>query len=183
MLGTRRAGVGGFHVFGPGPAVEKLGDLLAGVGLPLLGDLAAESLRIEAGVPRFGVDMTEDTIPLEAGIEPRAISFTKGCYVGQEVNIRVMHRGHGRVARRLVLLHVSGGVPERGSAVVDGDREIGSVTSAVRSPRFGPVALGYVHRDYVADGTKVEIQADGGRLEAVVAGRSGGETTAAPTNA
>ena len=61
-----------------------------------------ETLRIEAARPRFGIDMNTDTIPLEAGIEDRAISFTKGCYVGQEVIIRVMHRGHGRVARRLV---------------------------------------------------------------------------------
>ncbi len=59
-------------------------------------------LRIEAGVPKFLVDMTEDTIPLEAGIEDRAISFTKGCYVGQEVIVRVTHRGGGRVAKRLV---------------------------------------------------------------------------------
>ena len=55
-----------------------------------------------SGPPAFGVDMDEDTIPLEAGIEDRAISLTKGCYVGQEVIIRVLHRGHGRVARRLV---------------------------------------------------------------------------------
>ena len=68
----------------------------------------AETLRIEAGRPRFGVDMNTDTIPLEAGIEDRAISFTKGCYVGQEVIIRVMHRGHGRVARRLVSIVAPG---------------------------------------------------------------------------
>ena len=61
----------------------------------------AEVTRIEAGRPLFGVDMDEDTIPLEAGIEDRAISLTKGCYVGQEIIIRVLHRGHGRVARRL----------------------------------------------------------------------------------
>ena len=59
-------------------------------------------MRIEGGRPRFGIDMDEDTIPLEAGIEDRAISLTKGCYVGQEIIIRVLHRGHGRVARRLV---------------------------------------------------------------------------------
>ena len=62
----------------------------------------AEICRIESGRPVFGKDMTEDTIPLEAGIEDRAISLTKGCYVGQEIIIRVLHRGHGRVARRLV---------------------------------------------------------------------------------
>ena len=72
-----------------------------------------EAARIEAGYPIFGVDMTADTIPLEAGIEDRAISLTKGCYVGQEVIIRVLHRGHGRVARKLVGLHVEGDVPPR----------------------------------------------------------------------
>ena len=61
-----------------------------------------ESLRIDAGRPRFGVDMTDDTIPLEAGLLERAISTTKGCYVGQEIIIRILHRGGGRVAKRLV---------------------------------------------------------------------------------
>jgi len=59
----------------------------------------------------FGIDMTEDTIPLEAGIEDRAISFTKGCYVGQEIIIRVVHRGQGRVARKLVCLRIDGPPP------------------------------------------------------------------------
>ena len=69
---------------------------------------AIEAARIEAGYPLFGIDMTADTIPLEAGIEERAISFTKGCYVGQEVIIRVLHRGHGRVAKKLVALRFDG---------------------------------------------------------------------------
>ena len=78
----------------------------------------AETLRIEAGRPRFGIDMNTDTIPLEAGLEDRAISFTKGCYVGQEVIIRVMHRGHGRVARRLVSIALPDGtVPARGDKI------------------------------------------------------------------
>ena len=61
-----------------------------------------EVVRIERGIPRFLVDMDTETIPLEAGIEDRAISFTKGCYVGQEVIVRVTHRGGGRVAKKLV---------------------------------------------------------------------------------
>src|SRR5258707_12007550 len=112
-------------------------------------DTLAEAIRIEAGVPRFGRDMNEDTIPLEAGIEARAISFTKGCYVGQEVVIRVLHRGHGRVARKLVGVRLSGDrVPADGAAIRSGDREIGHVTSAAFSPSLNaPSALGYVHRD------------------------------------
>jgi folate-binding protein YgfZ len=119
-----------------------------------------EVIRIERGVPRFLADMDEDTLPLEAGIEDRAISFTKGCYVGQEIIIRVLHRGHGRVARKLVGLMLDPGAsaPARGAGIASGSREIGAVTSAVESPDLGrPIALGYVHRDFVQPGTAVEI--------------------------
>lgn len=120
----------------------------------------AEIVRVEAGRPIFGKDMTEDTIPLEAGLEDRAISQTKGCYVGQEIIIRVLHRGHGRVAKRLVGLTCDGAsdVPATGASIADGDRTVGSVTSAVWSPSLErPIALGYVHRDFVEPGTAVAI--------------------------
>jgi folate-binding protein YgfZ len=128
-------------------------------------------LRVEAGVPKFLVDMTEDTIPLEAGIEDRAISFTKGCYVGQEVIVRVTTRGGGRVAKRLVGLRVEGGVepPGAGAAIRSGDRVVGRVTSGVFSPRCnGVIALGYVHRDFTAVGTSLEIDHDARSLAADV---------------
>ena len=81
----------------------------------------ADAMRIEAGVPMFHRDMDEETIPLEAGIESRAISLTKGCYVGQEVIIRVLHRGHGRVARKLVGLMIDGDAAAApGTAIADG---------------------------------------------------------------
>ena len=126
-----------------------------------LDEPTAEAVRIESGVPLFGRDMDEETIPLEAGIESRAISFTKGCYVGQEVIIRVMHRGHGRVARKLVGLTIDGdAVPEIGAVIRAGDREIGRVTSSTSSPALKrPIALGYVHRDFLEPGTKVTIGA------------------------
>jgi folate-binding protein YgfZ len=117
-------------------------------------------VRVEAGRPAFLADMDEHTIPLEAGIEDRAISLTKGCYVGQEIIIRVLHRGHGRVARKLVGLMLDPGAsaPARGAGIASGSREIGAVTSAVESPDLGrPIALGYVHRDFVQPGTAVEI--------------------------
>jgi folate-binding protein YgfZ len=122
-------------------------------------DAVVETTRIEAGRPRFGVDMSEDTIPLEAGIEDRAISRTKGCYVGQEIIIRVLDRGHGRVARRLVGLKLAAAtVPARGDAIRSGEREIGQVTSAAYSPLLDtPVALGYVHRDFTEPGTSVDV--------------------------
>ena len=83
-------------------SADALKAALGAAGVVELDAATAEALRIEAGVPVFHRDMDEETIPLEAGIESRAISFTKGCYVGQEVIIRVLHRGHGRVARKLV---------------------------------------------------------------------------------
>jgi folate-binding protein YgfZ len=132
--------------------------LIAGGGVEL-DERDADVLRIESGVPLFGRDMDQETIPLEAGIESHAISFTKGCYVGQEIIIRVLHRGHGRVARKLVGLTVDGvDVPAHGTAIHSGDREIGRVTSAALSPELNrPIALGYVQRDFVEPGTSVTI--------------------------
>jgi folate-binding protein YgfZ len=117
--------------------------------------------------------MTDDTIPLEAGIEDRAISMTKGCYVGQEVIIRVLHRGHGRVVRKLVGLKIDGAdaVPVRGARLFAADRDVGSITSAAHSPRLGAIAMGYVHRDFVNDGTRVDVEMPDGRAPALVTER------------
>jgi len=95
-------GMGALRLLSDAGTVDGLAGTLAAQGVSRLSSTAAKALRIEAGTPLFGVDMTTDTIPLEAGIESRAISMTKGCYVGQEVIVRILHRGHGRVVRRLV---------------------------------------------------------------------------------
>ena len=120
-----------------------------------------EALRIEAARPRFGVDMTTDTIPLEAGLLDRAISMTKGCYVGQEVIVRIMHRGGGRVVKHLVTLVSDAGVtavPEVGTTVLDQGREVGKVTSAAIGPaRELVVALAYVHRDSAEAGRRLTL--------------------------
>jgi len=129
---------------------------------------ALAAARVEAAYPIFGSDMTADTIPLEAGIEPRAISTTKGCYVGQEVIIRVLHRGHGRVARRLVTLRLEGDGAEPRAKIVDGDREVGFVTSVATSPSSGSIALGYLHRDLAVDGARVAVETPAGRVSAAV---------------
>ena len=128
-------------------------------------------IRVEAGRPAFLIDMDEHTIPLEAGIEDRVISFTKGCYVGQEVIVRVMHRGGGRVAKKLVGFSLATSeVPPAGSTVHSGGRQIGRVTSSAWSPDLQrAIALGYVHRDFVSPATAVRISAPAGDLEAVVA--------------
>jgi folate-binding protein YgfZ len=164
-------GVPGFCVFVERAREAELVAALHRAGAVTVSPESIEAARIEAGYPIFGVDMTEDTIPLEAQIENRAISLTKGCYVGQEIIIRVLHRGGGRVAKRLVGLEIAGAAPTRGAKILSGEREIGVVTSAARSPRLGDIALGYVHRDFVAAGTAVQVAADGRLASAVVTAR------------
>ena len=131
-----------------------------------------EVIRIERGVPRFLADMTDDTIPLEAGIEERAISFTKGCYVGQEVIVRVTTRGGGRVARRLVRWHADDSasvVPMPESRIFSFDKEIGRVTSAAFSPSLNKVVgLGYVRREFAEAGQAITIVWNDAPLKAVV---------------
>jgi folate-binding protein YgfZ len=131
-----------------------------------------ESLRIEAGIAKWGVDMNEETIPLEAGLLERAISQAKGCYVGQEVIIRVLHRGGGRVAKRLMRITFEPGarVPAIGSSIDVEGASVGAVTSAALSTRANrPVALGYVKRDHAEPGTTVQI---GGQAAVLTAGAS-----------
>lgn len=153
------AGEPGYEVFVETARVAALQAALAAAKVSALDAETANTIRIESGVPLFHRDMDEETIPLEAGIERRAISFTKGCYVGQEVIIRVMHRGHGRVARKLVGLAIdSPGVPASAAAIRSGDREIGRLTSATWSIALDrAIALGYVHRDFVEPGTEVSV--------------------------
>jgi folate-binding protein YgfZ len=151
------------------PAREgELRDRLEAEGAVTAPVEAIEAARIEAVYPVFGLDFTDETIPLEAGVEDRGISFTKGCYVGQEVIIRVLHRGKGRIAKKLVLLRVDGAVPPAGAKLMSGDREVGVVTSAAESPAAGSVALGYLHRDFLEPGTAVEVLGTAGRSPARV---------------
>ena len=149
----------GFDIYTESAATDDLQTRLLSAGGVDIDPSTADALRIEGGVPLFHRDMDEETIPLEAGIESRAISFTKGCYVGQEVVIRVLHRGHGRVARKLVGLTISGDrVPAAKTPIRADDREVGEITSAAWSPGLRrPIALGYVHRDFTAPGTKVSV--------------------------
>jgi len=164
-------GVPGFGLYLE-PSRER--DLIAALiqaGAREVSHEAIEAARIEAGYPVFGIDMTDDTIPLEAGIEERALSMSKGCYVGQEVIIRVLHRGHGRVARKLVTLRIDGAVPQRGARLFAADRDVGFVTSVAVSPRLGTIAMGYVHRDFLTPGTTLDLATDSGRVPATVTER------------
>ncbi len=116
-----------------------------------------EELRIEAGLPLWGVDMDENTIPNEAGLERRAIRYDKGCYIGQETIARI--RTYGHVNRQLVLIAVAGEkVPARGQKLFQGEKEVGQVTSATMSVRLGkPMALGYLRRELARTGTKLKV--------------------------
>ena len=153
------AGEPGFDVFVERVQTHAFRAALRQDGVVTMDAQTAEAIRIEAGVPLFHKDMDEETIPLEAGIESRAISFTKGCYVGQEVIIRVLHRGHGRVARKLVGLVVDGpSAPAPGAVARIGDREVGIVTSSAQSPALNrPIALAYLQRDFMAPATVVVV--------------------------
>jgi tRNA-modifying protein YgfZ len=178
VIVTRAGDTGepGFDLFVERARGDELKRVLTAAGAIQVDPGTADAIRIESGVPLFHRDMDEETIPLEAGIESRAISFSKGCYVGQEVIIRVLHRGHGRVARKLVGLRLEGdAVPRPGVRIRAEDREIGEVTSSTRSPALGvPIALGYVHRDFVEPGTKVTV--DGAEGEVVTLPFVAGDT-------
>ncbi|HUI08153.1 MAG TPA: glycine cleavage T C-terminal barrel domain-containing protein [Verrucomicrobiae bacterium] len=133
---------------------------------PMMETVAADalgSLYIEAATPRWGVDMDESTIPIEAGLEKRAISYDKGCYIGQETIARI--RTYGHVNRRLVQLIIQPQaetpvppVPRQGDKLLAERREVGWVTSAAFSARLGKLlALGYVRREFAVAGVKLKL--------------------------
>ena len=161
VVAARRDAMGlpGYLVFAPGDVMPGLAQEMFAAGAAILPPEVAETLRVEAGEPAFLVDMDADTIPTEAGIEPTAVSYLKGCFPGQEVLVRIRDRGHGKVARKLVGLSVDGDtVPAAGASIAGGGKEIGRVTSAVMSPTLAkPIALGYVHREFVEPGTAVTV--------------------------
>lgn len=161
---TSDVGVSGFDVYLDIGLAPALVERVTGAGAAVLTAAEAEVLRVEAGIPLFGRDMDDETIPLEAGIEDRAISFSKGCYVGQEVIVRVLHRGHGRVARKLVGIRLNAQeVPATGASVeVDGGHA-GRVTSSIWSPTLqAPLVLAYVPREKAMSGTPVSIAGERG---------------------
>ena len=132
-------------------------DVIAPVGTTLdlepVSEEAAECLRIEAGRPRLGYDMDADTIPQEAGINERAVSFTKGCYVGQETVARLHYRG--KPNRHLRGLRLSQPA-QRGTEIVLGERVVGRLGSTCVSPRLGPIALALVRRE-AEPGSTVQV--------------------------
>lgn len=149
----------GVDVISPRDGVEAVYRALkeagAALGLLALGVEGFEVLRVEAGVPRYGADMDDKTIPLEANLE-RAINYKKGCYIGQEVIARGTFRGH--MNRKLMGLLLGGQVPAARTELFSGEKKVGWVTSVVRSEKRGQtIALGYVHRDFLTPGTRLQL--------------------------
>ena len=108
-------------------------------------DAVAECLRVERGRPRFGVDLDDTVIPQEAGLNERAVSFTKGCYVGQETVARLHYRG--KPNRHLRGLRLGADAAATGDELTFEGRPVGRVASVALSPRFGPIALALVRRE------------------------------------
>jgi len=132
-----------------------------------VGEEAQEILRVEAGIPRYGVDFSEDHLLLETGLD-HAVSFTKGCYLGQEVVERIHSRGH--VNKRLAGLLLEGQTEAKsGDRIASANKEVGIITSSVNSPTLKRwIAMGYLHRDFWSPGTAVEIVRDRSVIAATV---------------
>ena len=147
----------GLDLLCPSDEAERLAAALAERGVQPVEEAALEILRVESGRPRFGLEMTTRTIPQEAGINERAVSFTKGCYIGQETVARLHYRG--RPNRHLRGLRLS--APARpGAPVRKGEKEVGRLGSAAVSPAFGPIGLAILRRE-VEPGDEVAVGEDG----------------------
>jgi folate-binding protein YgfZ len=147
----------GIDVLCDSDVVDAVRGALLEAGAPELGELAADCVRIERGRPRYGIDLDDSVIPQEAGLNERAVSFTKGCYVGQETVARLFYRG--KPNRHLRGLRSSEPI-SAGTVLTHAGRDVGKVTSSASSPRFGPIALALVRREAVV-GTVVDAGPSG----------------------
>lgn len=130
-------------------------------GLMPAGSVAFETLRIEAGIPAYGSELAEDTMLLEAGLL-NAVSFTKGCYIGQEIVERTRSRGHVNWQLVGLCLEESGGKASKGAKLLREGKEAGEITSECFSPTLGKrIALGYVRREMAQPGTKLTVESAG----------------------
>lgn len=163
LMTTSYPDVDGYDVLCPVVATERLWRSLVAEGARPLGHATLDVLRIEAGRPRWGAELGESTIPLEAGLRERAISETKGCYTGQEVIVRVLHRGHVNWQLRGMLLgDIPAPAPESPLLRASDQRQVGRITSAAWSPKYAQtIALGYVRREVEPPATLVLGDADG----------------------
>ena len=164
----------GFDVFVPSAQHGVMHDRLAQAAAKVEGGVstgeALEIVRIEAGIPRFGIDMDQANLAPEAGVEARAISYNKGCYIGQEVISRI--RAFGQVAKSLRGLRLPDSLselPARGEKLYRDGKEVGYLTSACRSPALqANIALGYVRREHNSAGIQLQTGSSDSSLTASV---------------
>ena len=164
LMNHLRAAFAGFDLFVPTDALAAVLDKLVAaakaVGGRLAGFRALETARFEAGLPRFGVEMDETHLPPEAGLDRDAISYTKGCYTGQETIARI--RTYGQVTKALRGLRLADDLavlPVKGDKLVKDGREVGTIVSALKSPTYGcNLALGYVRKECNAPGTELTLR-------------------------
>ena len=157
VMRASHTGEDGFDFVVNADEAPRLWDALQNAGARPVGYAALETLRIEAGLPRYGVDMDETNVVTEAALDD-AVSYTKGCYVGQEIIARIKYRGH--VAKKLSGVMFEQAVKVAVGAVVNSaeGKEVGRVTSVTYSPHLGrTIALAYLKYDYLAPGTGVKI--------------------------
>ena len=156
IISANHTGEKGFDVCVDSSRKAELVKALETAGAQVISEDTFEVLRVEAGIARFGRDIDETNVVPETNLDD-AISFTKGCYVGQEIIVRIKHRGHP--AKKLTGLRFETDAPVESGAVIKSteNREIGRVTSAVVSPRLGSIGLGYVRYEQLAEGTRVVV--------------------------
>ena len=173
VAATRLTTAPGFDLYCPAGRLPEILALLESHGAKPIDPDVLEALRIEAGIPRFGFDIDARVLALETGQQARAVSFKKGCYIGQEIVARIDARGHTNRTFAGFRLAEGAALPAPATAIhAEDGREIGRITSSTLAPTLGfPVALGYIRHDSAEPGTKVTI----GGQSAVVAALPFGE--------
>jgi folate-binding protein YgfZ len=170
----RRIGLSGFDLFVPADSLAEVAKALTFAATQIRGGpcgwQALETARIEAGIPRFGAEMDSTNLPPETGIESRAISYSKGCYIGQEIIARI--RTYGQVAKALRgfrLREDLAALPAKGDKIYLGNKEVGYLCSAVRSPALNAnIALGYVRREHNEIGTELRVRTRTEEIQATI---------------
>ena len=175
---TDTTGEMGYTLYIAAEGLESLWERLMSEGerfnVQPIGWNALESLRIEAGIPRYGTELTDAVIPLEAELE-HAIDFEKGCYIGQEIVARMKYRGHpNRLLRGIEIDSVTTS-PEspkihQGAPVFSADKKIGWITSSTFAPTLGkPIALAYVRMAVTEAGSRVQVETSDGQIDGTIA--------------
>jgi folate-binding protein YgfZ len=157
IVSSNHTGIDGYDLIVSNESAEELWSALIAAGAQPVGHETLETLRIEAGIARYGRDMDDSNVVTETNLDD-AVSFTKGCYIGQEIIIRIKHRGH--VAKKLTGLLLQTKSPVEAGTIISSTegKEIGRVTSSTYSPKLdATLALGYVRYEQLAAGTAVKV--------------------------